>query len=280
MPFGSIEAVVAAVQEDANGEVENIERDLAAAIARARDEDRRLDPQLEEQRLRQRQLAAEGEVVTAETLRLARERRDDGWTRVRKGYVDCTDDATELGRAFDADRLLPDAFEAAQEEADRQADLLRADARRAAIAAECSTRVEQMEARRREIAAVLTSLGARRESVLAEWTARLTQAQLPALDADALREWQARRDVVLDLADRLAGLRSDRNGVLAEASTAASTLVVTLRAAGQTIAEVQVAGEVDALPSLIGQALQWERKAAENEAQRGAQANGRRTSPT
>ncbi len=42
MPFGSIEAVVAAVQEDANAEVEKIERDLAAAIARARDEDRPL----------------------------------------------------------------------------------------------------------------------------------------------------------------------------------------------------------------------------------------------
>src|SRR5450759_4839544 len=37
MQFGSIEAVVAAVQEDANAEVEKIERDLAAAVARARD---------------------------------------------------------------------------------------------------------------------------------------------------------------------------------------------------------------------------------------------------
>ena len=200
--------------------------EIDEAMRDARDEDRRLDPQLEEQRLRQRQLAAEGEVVTAETLRLARERRDDGWARVRKAYVDRTDDAAELGRAFDADRLLPDAFEAAQEEADRQADLLRADAKRAAASEECSTRIEQMEARRREIAAALTSLGARRESVLAGWTARLTQAQLPALDADALREWQGRREVVLELAGRLAGLRSDREGVLAEASTAASALVV------------------------------------------------------
>ncbi len=251
------------------------------AMRDARDEDRRLDPQLKEQRLRQRQLAAEGEVVTAETLRLARERRDDGWTRVRKAYVDRTDDAAELGRvfdaAFDADRPLPDAFEAAQEEVDRQADLLRADTRRAAASEECSTRIEQMGAHRRETAAALTSLAARRESLLAGWTARLTQAQLPALDADALREWQGRRDVVLDLADRLAGLRSEREAVLAEASTAASALVVKLRAAGQTVAEVKVGGEVDALPSLIAQALQWERKAAESEAQRGAQASALRT---
>ena len=100
-------------------------QDLAAvdeAMRDVRDEDRRLEPQLEEQRLRQRQLAAEGEVITAETLRLARERRDDGWTRVRKAYVDHTHDVAELGRSFDANRPLPEAFEASQEEADRQAD--------------------------------------------------------------------------------------------------------------------------------------------------------------
>ncbi len=254
-------------------------QELAAvdeAIRDAREDDRKLEPQLEEQRLRQRQLAAEGEVVTAETLRLARERRDDGWTRVRKVYVDRTDDAAELGRAFDANRLLPDAFEAAQEEADRQADLLRLDARRVAASEECSTRIEQMEARRREIAAALASLGARRENVLAGWTARLTQAQVPALDAEALREWQGRREVVLELAGRLAGLRSDRQGVLAEASTAVSALLVTLRAAGQTVIEVKAGSEVDALPSLIARALQWERNAAESEAERGARARALR----
>ncbi len=269
------EQVLRRAQPLLEAQIAQARQELAAvdeAMRDARDEDRRLDPQMEEQRLRQRQLAAEGEVVTADTLRLARERRDDGWMRVRKAYVDRTDDAAEQGRAFDANRLLPDAFEAAQEEADRQADLLRADAKRAAASEECSTRIEQMEARRREIAAALTSLGARRETVLAEWAARLLEAQLPALAADALREWQGRRDVVLDLADRLAGLRSDREGVLAEASMAASALVVPLRAAGQTVAEVKGGGEVDALPSLIAQALQRERKAAESEAQRGAQA--------
>jgi uncharacterized protein YhaN len=263
-----LEAQIAQSRQELAG-IEEAERD-------ARRDDQQLERDLEQQRLEQRQLAAEGEVVTAETLRLARERRDDGWTRVRKAYVDRTEDAAEQGRAFDANRLLPDAFEAAQEESDRQADLLRADAKRAVASEQCSTRIEQMEARRREIAIALATLGARRESVLAGWTARLTQAQLPALDADALREWQSRRDVVLELAGRLAGLRSDREAVLAEASTAASALVVPLRAAGQTVAEVKVGGEVDALPSLMGQALQWEKKTAESEAERGARARALR----
>lgn len=263
-----LEAQIAQARQEL-AEIEEAERD-------ARRDDQQLERDLEQRRLEQRQLAAEGEVVTAETLRLARERRDDGWTRVRRAYVERTDDAAELSRTFDANRLLPDAFEVAQEETDRQADLLRADAKRAAASEECSTRIEQMEARRREIAAVLASLGARRESVLAGWTAQLSQAQLPALDADALREWQGRREVVLELAGRLAGLRSDCKGVVAEASTAALALVVALGAAGQTVVEVAAGGEVDALPSLIAQALQWEKKAAESEAQSGARAKALR----
>jgi len=254
-------------------------QELAAvddAMRKEREEDQAIAPQLEEQRLRQRQLAAEGEVVTAETVRLARERRDDGWTRVRKAYVDRTGDAAELGRLFDADRPLPEAFEAAQQEADRQADLLRADAQRAAVSEECSTRIEQMEGRRQEIAAALASLGTRREGVLAGWTARLAQAQLPVLDADALREWQGRREVVLELAGRLAGLRSDREAVVKEASAAASALVVALRGAGQSKIEVAAGEEVDVLPSLIAQALRWEKKAAESEAQSGARAKALR----
>ena len=246
------------------------------AMRELRDEDRKLEPQLEDQRVRQRQLAAEGEVVTAETLRLARERRDDGWTRVRKVYVDRTDDTADLGRWFDASRPLPDAFEAAQEEADRQADLLRADAKRAATSEECSMRIEQMEARRREIAANLASLGTKRESVLSGWTARLIQAKLPALDADTLREWQGRREVVLELAGRLAGLRADRKGVLAEASAAASALVVPLRAAGQTVAEMASGREADALAPLIARALQCEKKAAASEAEHTARAKALR----
>ena len=39
MRLGSIEAVVVALQEDANAEVEKIDRDLAAAVARVREED-------------------------------------------------------------------------------------------------------------------------------------------------------------------------------------------------------------------------------------------------
>jgi exonuclease SbcC len=91
-----------------------------------REEDSRLRRDLEEQRLRSRQFRAEGEVVTAETLRLARSRRDEAWRRIRQTYLE------QLASAGERNPSLADTFESRQTEADRQADLLRADAKRAA----------------------------------------------------------------------------------------------------------------------------------------------------
>ncbi len=45
-----------------------------------------------------------------------------------------------------------------------------------------------------------------------------------------------------------------------------STIRLALRAAGQAIAEAAAGAEVDVLPSLIAQALRWEKNAAESEA--------------
>lgn len=249
-------------------ELSNVDEELR----KAHDEDLRLKNDLDEQRLRQRQLAAEGEVVTAETLRAARARREDGWTRIRRAYVERSDDAVELGRVFDPDRSLPEAFEVAQGEVDRQADLLRADAKRAAGLEECSARIEQMQGRQRDIGTAMTTLAAQRASLLTIWAQQLAQAKLPDLDADALREWQLRRRDALELAERLAALHSDCDRVLVGASTAASEIAAALYTLGQPVVEEGSASKVEALPSLIEQALQWEKHAAKNEAEHGERA--------
>jgi hypothetical protein len=240
-------------------------------LRKARDEYQVVGRDLDGQRLRQRQLAAEGEVVTSETLRLARVRRDDGWALIRQAYIERTQDADELARSFDADRALPDAFEAAKGEADRQADLLRADAKRAAGFEECSVRIEQMEARRREIEGETTALTTRRGDLLAVWGQRLSQAGLPGLDPETLREWQGRRHDALQLAERVAVLRADRERLLAEAAEAAATIAEALRALGQPVAEKSV-GDAHGLPSLIEQGVRWERLAVQAEAEHRARA--------
>ncbi len=160
--------------------------ELDEQLKKMRDEQQLVGRDVDGQRLRQRQLAAEGEVVTAETLRLARSRRDEGWALIRSGYIEQTQDIDDLARAFDPAKRLPEAFECTMSEVDRQADLLRADAKRAAGLEECSVRIAQMEARWGEIDRDMAALAARRGELLAAWAQRLREAGLPQLDPDII----------------------------------------------------------------------------------------------
>ena len=237
----------------------------------ARDEYQLVGRDLDEQRLRHRQLAAEGEVVTSDTLRLARVRRDEGWAFIRQAYIERTQDAEELTRRFDTDRALPDAFQAAEREADRQADLLRADAKRAAGFEDCSMRIEQMETRRRELERQMEALATRRGEVLATWGQRLRQAGLPNLDPETLHEWQGRRHDALQLAERVAALCVDRERLLTQAVEAASSIAEVLRALGQPFDEKSVR-DAHKLSSLIEQGVRWEKHTVQSEADHSARA--------
>ena len=246
--------------------------DLDAAMRKRRDEDAKLVQDLEAQRLRQRQLAAAGEVITAETLRLARSRRDGGWTLIRQAYVERSHGADELARGFDPGRSLPDAFELAQVEADRQADLLRADAERAAVLEECSGRIAQMEAGRGEIDGALADLASRNGKLHTAWKERLAEAGLPELDAEALREWQARRAQALQLDERVAALRAERDRLLAEVAAAVASIAGALKAIGHRVPPADRADQVEELRGLIEHAVLRERLATEAEAAHGARA--------
>ncbi len=155
-----------------------------------------------EQRLRA--LAAAGEVVTAATLHEARQRRDQGWGLVRQIYIEGQPTAERL----DPRRPLPEAFEAAQSEADRQADLLRADTERATSYAEHTGRIAEIGDRQQEIGTLLAQTTQQQGQQQAAWTQRLRHHQLPPLAPEPLREWQRGRHSALLLADQLAtGLR-------------------------------------------------------------------------
>jgi hypothetical protein len=87
--------------------------EIEAQLTKWRDESERVARDLDGQRLRQRQLAAEGEVVTAETLRQARAKRSEEWTAIRRTYIDKTSGTDQLALGFDATKALPETFESA-----------------------------------------------------------------------------------------------------------------------------------------------------------------------
>lgn len=243
--------------------------DLDEQLRKLRDEQELLGRDMDGQRLRLRQLAAEGEVVTAETLRQARARRDESWAAIRMAYIDRTEALDQLALRFDAGRALPEAFEAALSETDRQADLLRADAKRAAGLEECRGRIEQMEARRSDIERQISRLSADRGEALAAWAQRLKEAGLPDLDPEPLREWQGRRAEALQLAERVAGLRAAGDRLQEETNHAADGIWAALLKLGLPAGETNRTGG-HALPALIEQGLQYETKAVEAEAARNA----------
>ncbi len=234
------------------------------------EETRRLEIDQEQQLLRQRQLSAAGEVVTAETLHQARDRRDVGWALVRQAYVERSHDAADLAQGFDPARSLPEAFELVQAEADRQADLLRSDAERAAKYEECAARIDAMTARRTEIASQRGEIASRRQELQATWGVTLAESQLPALDPDALGEWQTARKTALEQDGRLQKAQSQRQQLQDTLAAACHALTGALQAVGETATGTS-------LQSLIDQSSRWDTLTTESQARRHARANAEKT---
>lgn len=199
------------------------------------DEDQRLQRDLEARRIEQRQLMVAGEVATTTTLKDARRQRDAVWIAIRRAYVERNADPEELAEEFG--HPLPETFEQTQRKADHQADLLHNNAERAAKLSVCEERIDQMETRRRELETERGTLEKQREDLLAAWSRRLADANLPDLSPEALTEWQRQRSRILELAESSTALQDKRERLLADAATALSALSAALQAMGQSIAE-------------------------------------------
>jgi len=227
------------------------------------DEDQRLEHDLEVQQQKQRQLGAEGEIVTFETLQAARQHRDQGWSLIRQTYVEKL--SNELETVFDPDKPLPEAFESAQANADRQADLLRADTKRAARYEENAGRIRDMQERRSEIVSALKDCKGSRQALKGAWHQQLADARLPELSPEALHEWQADRDIALGISDRLAELQRDIAQQSGNQQEGLSMLAMALHSVGQQFSESST------LSARIDLAMQWEKQMTETDAERSAQ---------
>ena len=173
---------------------EKAQADGALQAEALRKEDADLQRERSTQQRRQQQLAAVGEVVTAQSLQAARQQRDARWQDVKQAYAPFT--------------LA--AFEPTQTEADRQADLLREGAERAAQAAECAQRIAEADTRRQAIAQQLADGSAQAAQQQADWLQTLADAHLPPHPPAALREWQAQRAVAVELCERQRQLQREQ----------------------------------------------------------------------
>ena len=175
-------------------------------------------------------LVAQGEVVTASTLAQARSERESNWRQVRAVFIDR---APSAHAAASGDSALPLAFEHAVSEADRQADLLREGAQRAAQVAVCELRMQTMTQDLEDLKVERSQQELALQALDADWAARLAQAGLPNRPPAALREWQALRTSVQAVQERLTDLLLAQGLSLQQTEEASLALAAALGAIGR-----------------------------------------------
>ena len=198
-----------------------LRQELAALVARRESTEGDLRVQTE----RHHKLSAVGEVVSADTLRQARVQRDTLWLSVRA--------VLEEGAPPELDRAtLSQRYAQASAEADRQADLLREGAQRAAEMAECTQRMTDMQQTLNGLRATEEGLQTSLADLATRWQTRLGEQGLPAMDTGAAREWLTQRqsaltqrDRVSELGDELAQCRAREQEVTGELAAAVQALL-------------------------------------------------------
>ncbi len=169
-------------------------------------------------------LTATGEVVTWTEVAAARKDRDDKWSRLRGVVVERI---TETARPFGngkAGAFLAADFEQAIREADRLADLLHADAQRAANLETTRQRIADMQAESQRNEDERARVESRRRDLEQRWEALAAPLGCRHLTPGALRDWLSRRQRVVDRHHDLEQLRRDRDGVADDLSNARAAM--------------------------------------------------------
>lgn len=203
---------------------EQAQTDGQQAAALYQDKMQTLAKDLAEQQRRLTGLGAAGEVVTAATLQQARTLRSQSWSSVRAACIDALESVDLAART-----ALAQSFEHAQHEADRQADLLREGAQRAAQITECEQRIAQMQ----QAQQALTASEAQRQTAAAageaRWLQTLAQAAIPAGSAAEVREWLQLHRSALEQQERWQQTQDEHAALQSKIDFAQTTLSVALR---------------------------------------------------
>ena len=212
------------------------------------------------QQRRRSSLAAAGEVITADTLKAARLRRDAGWREIRRALVapaanDAAPCAATPRQPSAEAEALPEVFERAQAEADRQADLLREGAARAAQVAECEQRIGEMGEALAALQVERTACEQSLAALDARWRDTLARRGLPDGPPAALREWLARRKDALERHERVTEAREAHDRLARQVADAAASLAAALAALGHDAGD----GDTPRLRALITLAASVER---------------------
>lgn len=185
---------------------------------------------LEDRRRELNVLAATGEVVTQAEVAAARTERDGKWAELRHIHIDGVPQSASKEASATHNHDLAAAFEAAIREADRLADLLRADTERATNLEATRQRIADMQAEMQRNEERRDLLARKRQDLQHRWETLVAPLRRSDLSPAALREWLSRHQRVVERHGNLEGLRTERNAVDGDTKRARSLLDAALLA--------------------------------------------------
>ncbi|MCB1776833.1 MAG: hypothetical protein KDI50_05295, partial [Candidatus Competibacteraceae bacterium] len=207
-------------------------RQLAENERLLKEQDRILQRDLGERERELRGLAAAGEIVTHDQVRQARQHRDASWQRIRQDYIEYKNNSNQSVALPALEPALPEVFESALREADRLADLLHADAKRATSVENLRQRIADMQQARTDLAQQFTVLATQRSALDARWTVIAESLHQTDLTPSAAIEWLQRQALLVERATRLETLRRERREIAAALAAARKTLDQALQNCG------------------------------------------------
>ncbi len=175
-------------------------------------------------------LAATGELVTQAEVAAARVDRDRKWSGLRRDHIDVAARPALQDGGSSPPEVLASAFEAAIREADRLADLLRADTERATNLESTRQRIVDMQAEMRRNDEQRGRLAGKRQDLQQRWEALTAPLRRSDLSPAALREWLSRHQRLVERHGELESLRRERGLVDADLARALDLLGSVLRA--------------------------------------------------
>ncbi|MCG3201200.1 MAG: hypothetical protein NFCOHLIN_01066 [Gammaproteobacteria bacterium] len=187
---------------------------------------------LEERRSELNVLAATGEVVTQAEVATARTERDTKWTDLRRRYIDGVPPPASTELRNQPPYALAAALEAAIREADRLADLLRADTERATNLEGTRQRIADMQAELQRNEERRDLLADRRQGLQHRWEVLVAPLRRSDISPAALREWLARHQRLVERYGEVERLRTERTLVVGDIARARNLLDTALKACG------------------------------------------------
>jgi uncharacterized protein YhaN len=174
------------------------------------------------------ELRLKGEVPSEEELISARERRDYGWTLVRREWLE-KQELTEEKRSYDPDQDLPEAYERRVNFADQVGDRLRREADRVATQAALVAEQTKLERNLKSLEEQKTKIEDEIINLQKGWQELWAPSGIEPLPPKEMRSWITRQEELIRLAENVRSMKLEAARLQEQISEHISELGVELK---------------------------------------------------